>query len=539
MIKISLHNSHQKFYRDGISFEDDRYLIQTGGVFTSVSTKDKDSLAKHIILSYETKGETFAKDLRGSFMLYVFDKSKELHLIYTNHSGDKRIFYYHQAETFVVSNSLKHLSSLLKENNISYSLDRDAAYFMLVYGYLYGNRTLISEVRLIQAGQYLKIANQQAEILTYHVLDNTPQVNITFQDSLEQLDVLFRQAITREFEKDREYGFKPLCSLSGGLDSRMTTWVGHEMGYTDMTNLTFAQSASLDRVIPEQIKEKLNHQWLFLALDDGQFMMELEEVIGISEGAISYLTMSHGKYAIDQVDFSEYGVLHTGMLGDVVVGSFCSSNDYGKPSYVNAISNQLLHKLPADEPNKYKNLELMRFQNRGFNCALSGNLSIQLYSEVTSPFMDKDFLDFCLSLPLEYRIHHKLYKQWILQKYPGASAFKWEKLGRKITEKTINIRGKNVSVSKLPDFVLKGIKFHMARGGNRHRGENKGMNPFQYWYNTNGAVKQYIEQYFRENIDLLGDKEIRQDCELIFSSGNIYEKAAVLSLLAAIKRYWS
>jgi len=539
MIEISLHKQHHKFQHDAIQYEDDNYLIQTRGVFTSVDTSEKNSLANHLIASYESSGEAFVKNLRGSFLVYLVDKSKELHLVYTNHSGDKRIFYYHQAETCIVSNSLKHLTSQLKEKNLAFELDREAAYFMLTYGYLFGNRTVVSEVKLLKPGEYLRVSQGQMEVKTYHILDNTPDTKISFQDALEEADSLFRRAITREFEKDSQYGFNPLCSLSGGLDSRMVTWVAHEMGYSHMTNLTFAQKTSLDRSVPEQIINKLNHQWIYLELEDGRFLTELDEIMAISEGEISYLTMSHGKYAIDQVDFSNFGVLHSGQLGDVIMGTFCSSNDYGKPGYYKAISNHLIHKLPEDEPAHYKNLELMLFQNRGFNCALSGNLSIQPYSEVTSPFMDVDYMDFCMSLPLEYRTHHRLYKQWIIEKYPDAAAYKWDKLGRKITEKTVSIRGKDVSLSNIHGFVLKGIKFHMDRLGNSHRGENKGMNPFQYWYNTNETVHQYIEQYFRENIDLLRDKEIRQDCEKLFSTGSVYEKANVLSLLAVIKLYWN
>ncbi len=539
MIEISLHNHHRKFFRDAIQYEDDRYRIQTGGVFTTIHTKAKDSLAKHIILGYESKGETFVKEFRGSFTVYLYDKSKELHLIYTNHSGDKRIFYFHQQDTIIVSNSVKQITSLLKENNIIFSLDRDAAYFSLTYGYLFGNRTIVSGITRLKAGQYLKIANQQMAIRSYHNLDNIPDRELSLQDGLEQADVLFKQAISREFEKDREYGFTPLCSLSGGLDSRMTTWVAHEMGYTDMNNLTFAKSGSPDMTIAEQIIKKLNHQWIFLELDDARFMTELEELTRISEGAISYLTISHGKYAIDQVDFSNFGVMHTGQLGDVIMGSFCTTNEYGTPMFLRATSNHLIHKLPAEELDQYGNLELMLFQNRAFNCALSGNLSIQQYSEVTSPFMDVDYFDFCMTIPLEFRTHHRLYKQWILQKYPGAAAYKWEKLGRKITAKTISIRGKDVTISNLPDFIVKGIRYNLDREGYRRRGDNQGMNPFQYWYNTNETVHQYIEQYFRENIDLILDKEIRQDCEHLFTTGNIYEKAMVISLLAVIKLYWT
>lgn len=538
MIDISIHRQHQKFQRDSLDYEDENFIIRTDGVFTSVDTSAENSLVNHLLASYKASGEAFVKDLRGSFLVYLFDKSRDRHLVYTNHSGDKRIYYYHLEGLSVISNSLKELTSRLKERKLSYEMDKDAAYFMLTYGYLFGNRTIVSEAKLLRPGQYLSISKELLEVKTYHTLDNTPNTRVSFQDALEESDFLFRQAITREYEKDRQYGLTSLASLSGGLDSRMCTWVAHVMGFTPMTNLTFGQKSSLDSSVPEQIVHKLKHQWIYIELADGHFLTELDNVMALSEGETSYLAMSHGKYAIDQVDFSNFGVLHTGQLGDVIMGSYCSSNEYGKPEYYKATTNQLIPKLPQNEPDQYKNLELMRFQNRGFNWVLSGNLSIQPYSEVTSPFMDVDYMDFCMSLPLEYRTHHRLYKQWILQKYPEAAAYKWDKLGRKITERTLSIRGKDVSVSNIPGFILKGIKHHLNRVGSSHRGENTGMNPFQYWYNTDQSIQLFMDRYYNKHLDLLSDKEIRLDCERIFSAGSIYEKSNVLSLLSIIKLYW-
>lgn len=67
----------------------------------------------------------------------------------------------------------------------------------------------------------------------------------------------FKNAIKRAFEKDLEYGYKHLVALSGGLDSRMTAWVAHTMGYTNMLNYTFSQTDYLDEKVPKQITDKL------------------------------------------------------------------------------------------------------------------------------------------------------------------------------------------------------------------------------------------------------------------------------------------
>lgn len=43
-----------------------------------------------------------------------------------------------------------------------------------------------------------------------------------------------------------------------------------------------------------------------------------------------------------------------------------------------------------------------------------------------------------MSIPLEYRMNHVLYKKWILSKYPDAAKFRWEKTGELITKSNTN-----------------------------------------------------------------------------------------------------
>lgn len=539
MIEIALHKNHLKFNYDSINYTDDRYVIQTDGVFLGISINRKNALAKYIISEYQSKGETFAKNLRGSFLVYIYDKIAEKHLVYTNQIGDKRVYYYHHQGITLISTSIEHITSTLTQQRISYSLDHHAAYYMLAFGYMYGDRTLISEVKRLRPGHMIRMNKDEFETKAYHTLNNKPNERLTEQDALEQIDVHFRNAISIEFEKDYAYGYTPLVSLSGGLDSRMTTWVGHEMGYTNMTNFTFSREGSMDMTIPKQIIQNLNHNWIFQSLDNASYMCNVEKITQLTGGGTSFLPLSHGKYAIDEVDFHKLGILHTGQLGDVTLGSYRRDADYGKPEFGRISSNHLTQKLPVDDLHGYDNREIQLFLNRGFNFILSGNIPVQQYSEVTSPFLDIDFLEFSLTLPLALRVNHRIYKKWIIQKYPGAAEFVWEKTGIRISSKTLTIRGKEIAYSNIPKFVVQGVKLHLGRSKTGVISKNQGMNPFQYWYNTDSKVNHCIEQYFKENIDLIAEEEIKKDCEDLFTKGNINEKAQALTLLAAIKLYWT
>lgn len=64
------------------------------------------------------------------------------------------------------------------------------------------------------------------------------------------------------------------------------------------------------------------------------------------------------------------------------------------------------------------------------------------------------------------------------------------------------------------------------------------MNPFDYWYQTNKAVKKYIDDYYKENSLLLEQyPKIFASAEKVMNQGTAREKTMVVSLLASIKEF--
>jgi len=64
------------------------------------------------------------------------------------------------------------------------------------------------------------------------------------------------------------------------------------------------------------------------------------------------------------------------------------------------------------------------------------------------------------------------------------------------------------------------------------------MNPMDYWYNNNDDLRKFMVNTYNENIHLLKDDELRNDCQRLFNEGNTIEKTQVLTLLAAYKYYF-
>jgi len=535
-----------KFLDDKIFFDDADYTIVTEGVLLNslqlIAKYRQDSLKETIVTMYESNGETFFNEFRGSFSGFFWDKKNNVTLIFTDHIGSKQVFYSSVNDDFVFGSNINFIVDFYKNNQQKYSLNINAAYFLLTYGFMVEEHTLFSEIKKLVAGHYIKLTDNKFEIIKYHQLDNTPNYGQSEEEIIERIDYLFRQAIKRAFEKDREYGYKHLVGLSGGLDSRMTTWVANDMGYGDqIVNYTFSQSDYLDETIPKAIAADLKHEWIFKALDNGLFLKDIDDTIRINSGGALYYGLAHGKSCLDLIDKSKFGIVHTGMLGDVIIGTFYSSLDKDKEfevtdgMYSKVLANRLDKSMFSLE---YINEEIFKFYTRGFTGANQGILVHQEFSESYSPFYDLEFLEYCLTIPVELRFNHKIYKQWIIKKYPKAANYVWEKIGGKITGKSVNILGRNVLFSKLPSKIF---WYVLKRIGIEHSSQNskKHMNPLDYWYNTNDDLQEYLNHYFELNIDLLDfNNELKEDCINMFNNHTNIEKNQVITLLGVMKRYF-
>jgi asparagine synthase (glutamine-hydrolysing) len=535
-----------KFLNDKIFEETNRYIVLTEGIILNslklINRYKKDNLFHTIIYMYEKNGNEFFNEFRGSFSGLFYDKRKNIWLIYTNHIGDKQIFYSILTDKIIIGSEINFLVEYYKNNSLTYNLDNIGAYFLLTYGFMLEDYTLFKEFKKLNAGHYIKIENNKYEIKQYYRLNNTPKYKQTENDIIDNIDRLFRNAISLEFEKDNEYKLKHIVTLSGGLDSRMTTWVAHDLGYIEQLNVTFSQSNYLDETIAKKIASDLKHEWIFKTLDNGLFLKNIEEIIKINFGNIAYYGLAHSKSCLDLIDLKNFGIIHSGQLGDVIIGTFYDDLNPNKQYCIGdgAYSNKLINRLNnINLKYNYENQEIFKFYGRCFTGANQGNLVSQEITETFSPFYDLEFLNYCLSIPVKFRFKHNIYKKWIIKKYPEATKYKWEKINTKITSPHINFKNKEIYLSQLPDKIFRKIskllKIDYSKNGIYNK---KHMNPLGYWYLHNNDLKKFCDNYFNENIELIEDNNLKLDCNNLYNNGNAIEKNQVLSLLSAIRIYF-
>lgn len=558
-----------KFMNDKLFVESKDLLIVIEGVVLNnhllMKQYQTDSWQQCVEKMYSQCGDTFFNEFRGSFSGLLYDKQSNKWIVYTDHIGDKQVFYTQTPTGYIFGSEIGFLAETRKLNGWENTLDKTAEYMAISIGWCIEDKTLIKEIHKLAPGHYYKLMNDKLEELQYHRFSNTPQ-DISIDDAIEEIDSQFRHAVQMQFDKDVEYGYKHIACLSGGLDSRMTVWVAHQLGYDNQLNITFSQSNYRDFTIAQQIATDLKHDFLFKALDGGNCIYDIDNVTKLTYGNGNFFSVSHGKSMNDLINFDQYGIIHTGQLGDVILGTFLSSMDYVASFSVadRARSIELIHRLDDYKFRyQYANAEIYRMYTRGFGGTAQGLLSDQENTESVSPFCDVDFMEFCWSLPLLLRFHHKIYIDWILKKYPEAARYIWETTGKMITpidntprpeqqHTYMSILGYKVPAfadSAFPEYI-KG--FILRRLGLRKKVSAQtpieesshtrrlltaqDMNPVDYWYETNEKLKSFMDAYWYNYKNIVEDKQLQQDMAYLYEQCDaVYDKLQVLSLLSAIK----
>lgn len=527
-------NLLNKFPKDQIFLDEDNQIsFLDGYVYNKDAIIRNDTEDWRHAFAHAMRQDTqkCLQTLRGGFCGYQYDKKDSSLIAFTDQVSVKALYYYTDGTCWMISNHLAYMVEVLKANKITYNFHELAAQYMLTYGYMLDDSTFIKEIHRLLPGQYIHIEEGKTVATRYHSIQNVETL-ISEDEAVEKLDTAFREAIRREFEKDKEYGYRHLVDLSGGLDSRMISWVAHDMGYTDQVNFAYSRVNYHDEKISKQIAVYLEHEYFFKPLEDLKWMYDLEEITTQNNGAALYTGITGGRRALSLLRMNQFGIEHTGMLGDVIIGTYHDkATAHSKPVFgMNAYSNRLKYQYDEKILEEYPCQEIFCIYTRGILGMSSTYMTRQHYIETASPFMDVDFMDIVFSLPFDYRYNHYIYLKWIKEKYPKAAEFGWEKWGGiKPKESHIFLRKVKTTQRLLRQMACKALKHENADS----------MNPIEYWYQHNIELQDFYEKYYSDNIgaSAIGE-ELRQDIQNMFENGGATEKGMALTVLAIVKKYF-
>lgn len=520
---------------EGYAFVGEGVILNKRDLMNEKGCKNSKSLVDYFVNTPE-----FFRELRGPFS-GAFSIEKDEIIAYTSQIGDGPVFYFCNGKQFIISSSITWIVNCLKKANIDFNLDESAAYQMLTYGFMCDESTIVKEIKRVRAGTYIIVSTKNGSYSVkcnrYHQFSNRKEFdnNISEEELIEQLDKKFQKAIDLEYQKDDEYGYKHLTTLSGGLDSRMNLWVAKDR---NPTCITFAQNDSLDETISRQITEDLQLPWIFKSLSDAKFLYDIKKVSLNNFGLLSAMGQVHGCSIYKALNPKEFGLMHTGQVGDSIISTKFENKRAVSGAIIGANSSKFLDRLDTTHIYQYENDEQYFLYCRAFQGACGGHFALGEFFPVVSPFLDVDFIEFCLKIPIKYRKNHRIYFSWIKNKYSDARKYKWETTWAKIDANKIVLMIQKIRKIGLVKLCNRGLK-KIGIGYQIKTGSKRDMNPTEYWWHKKEWIRDFLNDLIISNIEnRCINSSLKQDIKDLYQQGNLIEKVQVATLLCIVAEYF-
>lgn len=511
----------EKFGNDKLFVENNNYIIGIDGVVLNLKSLKKSygisSFLDLIIYLFSHKGKHFHKEFKGEFIGFLFDKNENELLFFNNKTATKQIFYSQQNSEFIISNSFRDIVEFKSDTK----LNINAVYDILSFGGVLENKTYIEGVYKLLAGEYISFSKQKFNKEVYYNYNEIPISIFSKNEAINLFDEAFNHAVVLEYEKDKEYNLKHFTTLSGGLDSRMTLMLSNQLNYLSKT-FCFSQTGYADERIAKRIAKDLNLAFDFVALNGSPYLLNLEELIGVNAGMQNYNGSAHYHYALGKTSLADFGLVHTGQIGDGLLGGLVSKDS----NYLSKMSSNHFAKHIKYEK-QYRDEEIFKLYNRVFNLTNYGSLVVEAnQSYLVSPFFDSDVMEIGFSIDPKLKYNQDIYIDWINKKHPETTKYEWERTGFKPNAawKTELSR----YTKKIQSIFLK-----LA-----HKENLLSMTPDEYWFSKEEKIQSFYSTYFNINIELLsGNNELYKEIKAFFLSGNLEDKSNVLTVLETIRQF--
>lgn len=163
-----------------------------------------------VLASLIADGPAALPQFRGMFAFVLWDDECEELLAARDHIGVKPLYYAFVDGIFVAASELR---TVLAHPSVRAELDPTSVVEYLAFGYVSGERTLISGVQKLSPGHALRLRNGQLEVFEYWDLLPPPDVKLEdYGDALrQQLDAAVTAALVSDVPVS--------LMLSGGIDS--------------------------------------------------------------------------------------------------------------------------------------------------------------------------------------------------------------------------------------------------------------------------------------------------------------------------------
>jgi len=404
------------------------YISETAGYTVILHTPL--NLKPEIFMSFNKKDIiNFSKNFPNVFTLFYFDKKTNDLLVTTDRLGLQAVYYQiFKGKKLIIS---PLIGKILKESHKKLEIDKDGLFHFLSFGYpfkpapfIYKNIQRIYQRKLLHFNKDIQLKKETNYIDLPEINSNKNKVDI---NKIHNLLLNSLKNVT-----------SPFVGVTAGLDSLLVSAYTNS-SFKNVKAGNFGYKKSTDVIYGKMLAKKMDFDYTYSSLcDENDFEYYLNEVSYYSSGLATASYVDMLKFVDKAITSNETFLM--GEAGESIRDFFVNNSltqNYLTP--LTALSS-LLSKSYKNQLEKYPQTILSNFQSKynpnqeefyiDFyrNARLPGNFSLRtliLQAKVnkTSPFLDKDFIEYTYGLNLKNYTGSMLHKEIIHHFYPELSTF--------------------------------------------------------------------------------------------------------------------
>lgn len=400
-----------------------------------------------ILAMYQQKGQDLLQELPGMFAFAIWDEEKQELFCARDRFGEKP-FYYAKGKNgeFIFASEIK---AILSSGLIKPVVNKDAISHFLQYGYVSAQQSIYTNIFTLPPAHFLVLKNNEISVERYYSLPKN-DLKINLSEAKEEFTHLLKNAVQKQLIADVEVG----SFLSGGLDSSTIVAMVNEFK-ENQTTISFGYSGEDSELkFAEEIAKKYQTNHIEIHENRGNIAADLQKISPFFDEPLADMSYTP-QFKICQAAARHLKVVLSGDVGDELFGGYdfytveqqlrnhFSYNNilvkfglkqfrkFRETSYItnenighknildfhqNTVRNFFSKKERNDlglHSNYHQNYsfsidenslnDLMRVDLEkyvpGNMLVKSDRMAMANSLEVRTPFLDKDFAEFCIQLP--------------------------------------------------------------------------------------------------------------------------------------------
>ena len=421
-----------------------------------------------ILAMYQKTGQNLVEELPGMFAFAIWDEEKQELFCARDRFGEKPFYYAHGKNgEFIFASEIK---AILASGLIKPIVNQEAISHFLQYGYVNAQQSIYSNIFTLPPAHFLVYAKGEIQQKRYYSIPKN-DLKINLSEAKEEFSHLLKNAVEKQLIADVEVG----SFLSGGLDSSTIVAMVNEFK-EKQTTISFGYSGENSELkFAEEIANKYKTNHIEIHENRGDIATDLKKISPFFDEPFADMSYTP-QFKICQAAARHLKVVLSGDVGDELFGGYhfytveqemrnhFSYNNvllqfglkqFGKFRETSFVTKQnSIYKNILDfHQNKVRNYftkeernalgikanfqqeysfninpnsvnDMMRVDLEkyvpGNMLMKSDRMAMANSLEVRTPFLDKDFAEFCIQLPDNLKLdsnNDKIILRETMQKY--------------------------------------------------------------------------------------------------------------------------